>query len=524
MRKAKIVLLFGILALLIPTFNSVFNSNFKSSLYIKDNIRTSSPSNLIIVDWKNQNSSVYVKLSWANNNSQTYEYFALYRYAGDPLEPETENISLFTNLKIFEFVDIPNIGHPYYMVRGYYANGSYADSNIVDVELGEIPMFVNPEYEIKGNTISFSVWCKENPGVGDIFLLYRFRKEGDDWKCIEDMPEKRSPHADSSSVMENNWTRYEWYNKGWYRNEKSYSTYVWFNFYHELKKVYWVPDRYANGTFNYEQWGRTEAVYAYNPSLFQLIYLFIIVFAQIFIVATIYLYFRFGKKIGIIAYLMLISIKGGLYAYFEIRFANGTNSFDISLFGCDTDKYSEGLILNRSLLIYMIFSLCQWIGLMPFIVLKVDNLEKIKRVLIEKYGEKEFIKRGINLIMFQREIKNLIGFFVVNLLIFIVCGIYDLLYEYFGDYEYFGVFMLAFLINLISFDIRFIGFNFIFFHKIEKINNFGHFGGEINEYYENCKRAFKLYRKMLIPIFIMFLAFFISNYMLFHSWLISMNS
>ena len=190
-------------------------------------------------------------MSWAGNNSPYYEYFALYRYNGNPLNPETRNISLFHNLKIFEFVDIPNIEHPYYMVRVYYANGTYADSNIVDVDLGEIPMFINPEYEIEGNTVSFSVWCKENVSIMYVYLLYRFRKEGDDWKCVEDMARERSPHAGSRSVMENNWTRYEWGPK-----EVKYSTYVWFNFYHEEKNVYWRPDRYANGTFNYEKWGK----------------------------------------------------------------------------------------------------------------------------------------------------------------------------------------------------------------------------------------------------------------------------
>ncbi|MHA1870905.1 MAG: hypothetical protein ACTSXF_08145, partial [Promethearchaeota archaeon] len=64
----------------------------------------------------------------------------------------------------------------------------------------------------------------------------------------------------------------------------------------------------------------------------------------------------------------------------------------------------------------------------------------------------------------------------------------------------------------------------IFFGKIEKIDNFNHYWGELNQYYENCKKVFKLFRKMLIPVLLMFLALFISNYILFKNWLILMNT
>ncbi|MHA1338874.1 MAG: hypothetical protein ACTSRZ_08190, partial [Promethearchaeota archaeon] len=456
----------------------------------------------------------------------------LYRYNGDPLIPETRNISLFHNLKIFEFVDIPNIGHPYYMVRGYYANGTYADSNIVDVELGEIPMFINPQYKIEGESVSFSVWCKENPGVGDIFLLYRFRKEGDDWKCFEDMPGGRSPHADSSSVMANNWTRYEWSSK-----EVEYSTYVWFNFYHLGKNVYWVPDRYANGTFNYEHWGRTEPVYVFKSSIFQFIYLFMFVFAQVFIGLSIYLDFRYGKKARIIAYLFPILIISVFYLYIELSLAAHSGLFEMNLFGHYVDIYSERLTLNNMLPAFGIFSLCQWVGLMPFIVRKVENLEMLKKLFKKEYGEKRLIKRGINLILFQREIAWGSAFFTINscliLLIFL------------PDFRIYTVSIITYIriytVSIITYIALIIEWNmicilnrinsesfeksvFIFFNKIEKVDNFNHFWGEINEYYENCKRAFKLYRKMLVPIFTIFFALFISNYMLFHNWTLLMSS
>ena len=66
--------------------------------------------------------------------------------------------------------------------------------------------------------------------------------------------------------------------------------------------------------------------------------------------------------------------------------------------------------------------------------------------------------------------------------------------------------------------------SFIFFNKIERIDYFNHYWGELNQYYEDCKKAFKLFRKMLIPVLFMFLALFILNYILFKNWLVLMNA
>ncbi|MHA1341634.1 MAG: hypothetical protein ACTSO2_16815 [Promethearchaeota archaeon] len=239
--------------------------------------------NLTLVNWADpdKDSAYSISLKWdAVSNAA---YYKVFRSAFSDMT----NATLVGDTTNVEFEDLPNIEICYYQVAAFDASGNAtSSSNILKVDLPEllnnssyrIPMFINPEYEIEGESVSFSVWCKENVDELDIFLLYRFRKEGDDWKCAKDIPEKRSPHADSSSVMENNWTKYEWYNKGWSKNEKSYSTYVWFNFYHEEKNVYWVPDRYANGTFNYEKWGNTTEIFVWDSKLSLLLYLETLIF------------------------------------------------------------------------------------------------------------------------------------------------------------------------------------------------------------------------------------------------------
>ncbi|MHA1869968.1 MAG: hypothetical protein ACTSXF_03385 [Promethearchaeota archaeon] len=481
--------------------------------------------NLVIDSYANNNSQICVKLSWSN--LEGVKYFNLYRYGADPLSPTTENITLLENASVSEYLDIPNIGHPYYMVRVYYANGTYADSNIVDVDLGEIPMFINPEYEIEGESVSFSVWCKENVSIVYIYLLNRFRKEGDDWKCIEDIPGERSLGADSRSVMENNWTRYEWGPE-----EVKYSTYVWFNFYHLKKNVYWRPDRYANGTFNYEKWGRTGPVYVFKTPVSPLLFLFMAIFylfmvsiyIQIFIGISIYFDFKYGKKARIITYLMSLSVIGSLYSYFELNFGI-LPTFEINFFGHYVDKYSYGLILNRSLLIPMVFSLCQLLGLIPFLVIKVKDWEDIKQNLIEKNGEKNFTKtkREINLALIQIEIFYFSYFFSANSFL-LNYGAFNVFFLNL-DFAYVAILLtLGLFLTNFYYMLYFDDDSFIFFNKIEKVDNFNHYWGELNQYYEDCKKAFKLYRKMLIPVLIMFLALFISNYILFKNWLVLMNT
>ncbi|MHA1341632.1 MAG: hypothetical protein ACTSO2_16805 [Promethearchaeota archaeon] len=131
MKKSKILILILCSSFLILNINNKFdfNYNYKNSLEQQQpniNICASNMLNLTIIDYKNENGVLYVELGWQNGHNCIY--YALYRYNGDPSNSTVKNITLFANLNLLNFTDIPNIEHPYYMVRGYYANGSYVDS------------------------------------------------------------------------------------------------------------------------------------------------------------------------------------------------------------------------------------------------------------------------------------------------------------------------------------------------------------------------------------------------------------
>ncbi|MHA1342123.1 MAG: hypothetical protein ACTSO2_19305 [Promethearchaeota archaeon] len=247
-----------------PAYNPAYSPEASSPYPISSN---GNDFNLALANCTDpDNDSAYsIGLKWdAVSNAAYYE-------VNRSAFSDMTNATLVGNTTNLEFEDLPNIEICYYQVAAFDAAGNrISNSNISKVDLPEllnnssyrIPMFINPEYEIEGESVSFSVWCKENVSVMGVFLLYRFRKEGADWKCAEDMPGGRRPSADSSSVMENNWTKYKWGSK-----EVEYSTYVWFNFYHLGKNVYWVPDRCANGTFNYEKWGNTTEIFVWDSKL-----------------------------------------------------------------------------------------------------------------------------------------------------------------------------------------------------------------------------------------------------------------
>ncbi|MHA1822161.1 MAG: hypothetical protein ACTSVC_16930, partial [Promethearchaeota archaeon] len=484
---------------------------------------SSSQLTLVIDSYANNNSQIFVRLSW--NNIEGCKYFNLYRYGADPLSPTTENITLLQNASVSEYLDIPNIDHPYYMVRGYFENGSYIDSNVADVELGEIPMFINPEYDIEGNTVKFSVWCKKNVRTSDIFLLYRLRKDEGEWTKFEDA---HGYCARNKTKLPNNWTKYEWY-----RDKVitvPYSTYVWYNFDYRFNETetLWI------NSWNYTEWAKSEPVYVWDDygfsTLLLLKYGYPAVFLPTFIFVSIYFrfYLRSRKKVWSLTYLLPVAVLGVFYFYSELRFAIVPNSFEmdhLGPFGSSIDKYTYGLFLNRLMVWWCPFLLSILLGLLPFVVLHVTNLEALKQELIDKFGEEKVMKRGINSHMLKEElarIYKLYGWepiFFLSILGYLVPFNFDILLSI--------LYLILFIFNYI-----FLFFykeksykpSRIFFGKIEKIDNFNHYWGELNQYYENCKKVFKLFRKMLIPVLLMFLALFISNYILFKNWLILMNT